>query len=288
MQQKGKRELELVVISDVHLGTYGSRAEELNAYLKTIKPKTLILNGDIIDIWQFSKRYFPQSHLKVIKRITSLVSEGVEVYYITGNHDEMLRKFKGFKVGSFEIVNKVILDLNGKKTWFFHGDVFDVTMKHSKWLAKLGGKGYDLLILINTLVNWISARFGGETLSFSKKIKDNVKSAVKFINNFEEVVAEIAAEQEFHTAVCGHIHQPTIKQLISKDSEVLYLNSGDWVENCTALEYNNGSWKLYRFSEDPEANGLLKNDVDTEHAIPNNKELFGELLKEFSLNHYSN
>ncbi len=288
MEQKGKRELELVVISDVHLGTYGSRAEELNAYLKTIKPKTLILNGDIIDIWQFSKRYFPQSHLKVIKRITSLVSEGVEVYYITGNHDEMLRKFKGFKVGSFEIVNKVILDLNGKKTWFFHGDVFDVTMKHSKWLAKLGGKGYDLLILINTMVNWISARFGGEKLSFSKKIKDNVKSAVKFINNFEEVVAEIAAEQEFHTAVCGHIHQPTIKQLISKDSEVLYLNSGDWVENCTALEYNNGSWKLYRFSEDPEANGLLKNDVDTEHAIPNNKELFGELLKEFSLNHYSN
>jgi UDP-2,3-diacylglucosamine pyrophosphatase LpxH len=131
MTKKTAREVELVVISDVHLGTYGSRAEELNAYLKTIKPKTLILNGDIIDIWQFSKRYFPLSHLKVIKRITSLVSEGVEVYYITGNHDEMLRKFKGFKVGSFEIVNKVILDLNGKKTWFFHGDVFDVTMKHS-------------------------------------------------------------------------------------------------------------------------------------------------------------
>jgi UDP-2,3-diacylglucosamine pyrophosphatase LpxH len=288
MTKKTAREVELVVISDVHLGTYGSRAEELNAYLKTIKPKKLILNGDIIDIWQFSKRYFPLSHLKVIKRITSLVSEGVEVYYITGNHDEMLRKFKGFKVGSFEIVNKVILDLNGKKTWFFHGDVFDVTMKHSKWLAKLGGKGYDLLILINTMVNWISARFGGEKLSFSKKIKDNVKSAVKFINNFEEVVAEIAAEQEFHTAVCGHIHQPTIKQLTSNDSEVLYLNSGDWVENCTALEYDDGSWSLYRFSEDQEANSSLKNDFDPEHSIPNDKELFGELLKEFSLNHLSN
>lgn len=288
MTKKTAREVELVVISDVHLGTYGSRAEELNAYLKTIKPKKLILNGDIIDIWQFSKRYFPLSHLKVIKRITSFVSEGVEVYYITGNHDEMLRKFKGFKVGSFEIVNKVILDLNGKKTWFFHGDVFDVTMKHSKWLAKLGGKGYDLLILINTMVNWISARFGGEKLSFSKKIKDNVKSAVKFINNFEEVVAEIAAEQEFHTAVCGHIHQPTIKQLTSNDSEVLYLNSGDWVENCTALEYDDGSWSLYRFSEDQEANSSLKNDFDPEHSIPNDKELFGELLKEFSLNHLSN
>lgn len=287
MKKDSKREVDLVVISDVHLGTYGSRAEELNAYLKTIKPKTLILNGDIIDIWQFNKRYFPQSHLKVIKRITSMVSEGVEVYYITGNHDEMLRKFKGFKVGSFEVVNKVILDLDGKKTWFFHGDVFDVTMKHSKWLAKLGGKGYDLLILINTMVNWISARFGGEKLSFTKKIKDNVKSAVKFINNFEEVVAEIAVEQKFHTAVCGHIHQPTIKLLTSKESQVLYLNSGDWVENCTALEYNMGSWKLYRFSEDSEANGSLKNDLDSEYTIPNNKELFGELLKEFSLNHLS-
>ena len=168
-----KREIDLLVISDVHLGTYGCRADELVSYLQTIQPKTVVLNGDIIDIWQFSKRYFPSSHMKVIKHLTSLVSEGTPVYYITGNHDEMLRKFKGFKVGSFEIVNKVILDLDGKKTWFFHGDVFDVTMKHSKWLAKLGGKGYDLLILINTFVNWISVRLGGEKLSFSKRIKDN-------------------------------------------------------------------------------------------------------------------
>jgi UDP-2,3-diacylglucosamine pyrophosphatase LpxH len=284
-----KREIDLLVISDVHLGTYGCRADELVAYLQTIQPKTVVLNGDIIDIWQFSKRYFPSSHMKVIKHLTSLVSEGIPVYYITGNHDEMLRKFKGFKVGSFEIVNKVILELDGKKTWFFHGDVFDVTMKHSKWLAKLGGKGYDLLILINTFVNWISVRLGGEKLSFSKRIKDNVKSAVKFINNFEETVVAIASEQDYKTVVCGHIHQPIIKHFSTKSGMIQYLNSGDWVENCTSLEYTKGKWSLYRFSKDDEALKRHKEtDKDQQENIPNNKELFGELLKEFSLhNHYT-
>jgi UDP-2,3-diacylglucosamine pyrophosphatase LpxH len=282
------RPIEIVVISDVHLGTYGSKADELLAYLKTVKPSTLILNGDIIDIWQFSKRYFPQAHMKIIKHITSLVADGTTVYYITGNHDEMLRKFKGFKVGSFEIVNKLILNLNGQKTWFFHGDVFDVTMKHSKWLAKLGGKGYDLLILINTIANWISAKLGGEKLSFSKKIKENVKSAVKFINNFEETVADIAGEQGFQTVVCGHIHQPVYKEITSKSGTVNYLNSGDWVENCTALEYNNGRWNLYKYTDDQEAKIQYKSKKhDVESAVPSSKELFGELLKEFSLLNYS-
>lgn len=285
-----KREIDLLVISDVHLGTYGCRANELLAYLQMVRPKTLILNGDIIDIWQFSKRYFPSSHMKVIKHLTSLVSDGVPVYYITGNHDEMLRKFKGFKVGSFEIVNKLILDLDGKKTWFFHGDVFDITMKHSKWIAKLGGKGYDILILINTFVNWVSVRLGGEKLSFSKRIKDNVKSAVKFINNFENTVVSIASEQNYESVVCGHIHQPIIKYFNEKTGTIQYLNSGDWVENCTALEYNNGQWSLYRLSQDGEAiNRYKDSDKDQQQSIPNNKELFGELLKEFSLHtHYSN
>lgn len=166
-----KRKLEIAVISDVHLGTFGCRATELNNYLKTIDPEILILNGDIIDIWQFNKRYFPKPHLKVIKQLMSFITSGTKVYYITGNHDETLRKFKGFRLGSFEIVNKVVLNIDGKKAWFFHGDVFDVTMQHSKWLAKLGGVGYDTLIMINTAVNWISEKLGYGRLSFSKKLK---------------------------------------------------------------------------------------------------------------------
>ena len=185
-----RREVELVVISDVHLGTYGSRAEELVKYLRSIKPKTLVLNGDIIDIWQFSKRYFPGSHMQVIREITSFLSQGTMVYYVTGNHDEMLRKFTGFKIANFEIVNKIVLNLPTGRAWIFHGDVFDTTMRHSKWLAKLGGKGYDLLIMINTLMNWVSEKFGKGRISLSKKIKNSVKGVVSFVSNFEIIFAD--------------------------------------------------------------------------------------------------
>ena len=178
-----KRHVELVVISDIHLGTFGSRAGELIVYLRSIQPETLVLNGDIIDIWQFRKHYFPTEHMQVIKEITSLLSNGTKVYYITGNHDEMLRKFKGFNIGLFEIQNKLILNLKTGKAWIFHGDVFDTAMKNSKWLAKLGGKGYDLLIMINTIVNWVSEKLGRGRISLSKKVKDSVKGVIKFVNN---------------------------------------------------------------------------------------------------------
>ena len=164
-----KREVELVVISDIHMGTYGCHAEELLRYLKTINPKKIILNGDIIDIWQFNKRYWPQTHMQVIKYLIDLIGQGIPVHYITGNHDEMLRKFVGLELGSFKISNKLVLELDGKQAWIFHGDVFDVTMKHSKWLAKLGAIGYDTLILINRLVNLLLKSLGKEKISLSKK-----------------------------------------------------------------------------------------------------------------------
>ena len=164
-----KRELDLVVLSDIHLGTYGCHAKELLNYLESIKPKTLILNGDIIDIWQFRKQYFPKSHLNVIKKIIDLSANGTEVYYITGNHDELLRKFSDFTMGNLKLVDKLVLNLNGKKAWFFHGDVFDVSIQNAKFLAKLGGYGYDLLILLNRLLNYILKMMGREKYSLSKK-----------------------------------------------------------------------------------------------------------------------
>src|SRR5690606_6485154 len=130
-----KRELELVVISDVHLGTYGCKAKELLRYLKSVNPKKLILNGDFVDIWQFKKSYFPQSHLKVIKYILNLSLTDCEVVYITGNHDELLRKFSPMNFGKIKLVDKKVLNLDGKKTWIFHGDVFDSSVHHSKWIA---------------------------------------------------------------------------------------------------------------------------------------------------------
>jgi len=240
-----KRKVELVVISDVHLGTYGARANDLVDYLQSIEPEVLVLNGDIIDIWQFSKSYFPESHMRVVKCITNHLSNGTKVYYVTGNHDEMLRKFKGFSLGNFQIVNKLVLPLSTGVAWIFHGDVFDTTMKHSKWVAKLGGKGYDLLIMLNTFMNWCSLKLGKGRISLSKKVKDSVKGVIKYVNNFEETAAEIAIENGYQYVVCGHIHQPQIREINTKNGKTTYLNSGDWVENATALEFNNGDWRIY-------------------------------------------
>ncbi|RKN79309.1 UDP-2,3-diacylglucosamine diphosphatase [Ulvibacterium marinum] len=275
-----KRSVDLVVISDVHLGTYGCHAKELLAYLKSIKPKQVVLNGDIIDIWQFSKRYWPKSHMKVVKLIMQWVSNGVKVHYITGNHDEMLRKFVGFTLGSFTISNKVVLSLKGKKAWMFHGDVFDVTMQHSKWIAKLGAIGYDFLILLNRFVNFISKKMGKGPVSMSKRIKNGVKSAIKFISDFEKTAANIAIEKKFDYVVCGHIHQPEIKEVKTDKGAVLYLNSGDWVENLTSLEYHRGKWKLYSYSEDASAK---TSDVDVADPIEvlEKNVLFEHLLQEF-------
>ena len=174
-----KRKIEIAVISDTHLGTYGCHADELLTYLNSISPKKLILNGDIIDIWQFRKRYFPASHMKVLKKIIGMASKGTDVYYITGNHDEMLRKFSGNSMGRLKILDKLVIDLDGKKTWIFHGDVFDISIQNAKWLAKLGGWGYDILILLNRSINWFLLKFGREKYSLSKKIKNSVKGAVK-------------------------------------------------------------------------------------------------------------
>jgi UDP-2,3-diacylglucosamine pyrophosphatase LpxH len=240
---KPKRPVDLVVISDVHLGTYGCHAKHLLHYLKSIKPRTLVLNGDIIDIWQFSKRYWPKSHMKVIKYMMALISKGVEIYYIPGNHDETLRRFAGFSMGSFKIVNKVVLQLqNGEQAWIFHGDVFDVTMQHSKWLTRLGAIGYDALILINNFANFCSEKiFNRGKLSLSKKIKNSVKTAVKFINNFEETAAGIGISNGYTYVVCGHIHHPEIREIKTAAGSITYLNSGDWIENLTALEYTEGA-----------------------------------------------
>ncbi len=278
-----KRQLDVLVISDIHLGTYGCHAKELLHYLKSVKPKVVVLNGDIIDIWQFSKTYWPNSHMKVIKHLINWMGKGVKTYYVTGNHDEMLRKFEGLKMGSLSIVNKVVLTLpDGKKAWVFHGDVFDVTMQHSKWLAKLGSVGYDILILINRLFNFISEKvFNKGKLSLSKKIKESVKSAVSFINNFEQTSADIGISNKFDYVVCGHIHHPEIRTISNEEGSITYLNSGDWVENLSALEFVDGEWSIYRFKEvDKEEMKLVFEDEEEELNV---NLLFDNMLHEFNM-----
>ncbi len=245
-----KRKLDIVVISDVHLGTYGCNAKKLLTYLSSIEPKHLVLNGDIIDIWQFKKRYFPKSHLKVIKKIMDFAANGTKVTYVTGNHDEMLRKFTDSQIGNITIVNKLLLKRDGKKIWIFHGDVFDLSIQKAKWLAKLGGWGYDMLIVINRWINWYLEKRGKERYSFSKTIKNNVKGAVKYISDFENVASELAIENGYDYVICGHIHQPKIETISNSKGSTTYMNSGDWIENFTALEYRLKRWKIYNYSKD--------------------------------------
>lgn len=245
-----KRKVKIVSISDVHLGTHGCQARALFNYLGSIEPEALILNGDIIDIWQFNKKYWPKEHMKVVRKVLKLVSSGTQVYYITGNHDEALRRYSDFSMNNFVMADQLTLDIDGKKAWIFHGDAFDVSMQYSKFFTRLGGIGYDFLIRLNTSLNNILQFFGQSKISFAQKIKSNVKSAVKFVSDFEMTAAELAIENKYDYVICGHIHKAQIRTIKNEHGQVLYLNSGDWVESLTALEYNNGTWEIYRYSED--------------------------------------
>ncbi len=277
-----KRPVDLVILSDLHLGTYGCHAEEVLDYMKSIDPKIVVLNGDIIDMWQFRKRYWPKTHMKVIKQIISWASNGIEVHYITGNHDELLRKFSGLELGGLSIKNKLVLELNGRRMWIFHGDVFDVTMQFSPWLTKLGAVGYDVLIMINTMVNFVSVKMGRDKISLSKKIKNSVKSAVKYINQFEKVCTDIAIENGYDDVICGHIHHPEIKSIHNDKGSVQYLNSGDWVENLTALEFHEGDWKLHHYRDHIKSTPVSTNESTADATDLATSEIFALMVMEFS------
>ncbi len=263
-----KRELDILVLSDIHLGTYGCRARALNQYLRSVEPKMIILNGDIIDIWQFKKSYFPKQHMQVIRKLLKFAKH-IPVYYITGNHDEALRKYSGQTFGNLHLVDKLVLTVNDQKLWFFHGDIFDSTMKCAKWLAKLGAIGYDTLIIINSVVNWFLVKMGRERMSFSKKIKNSVKKAVSYISEFETTAADIAIEQGYDYVICGHIHKPEMRSISGNKGAVTYMNSGDWIENLSSLEFANGKWSIKYFDEKNESSENSEQD-SIEEAIPDN------------------
>lgn len=259
---KIRRKIEISVISDVHLGTHNCNAKLLLTYLNSIEPKKLILNGDIIDGWQTNERYFPKSHLKVIKKIMDMSVQGVDIYYITGNHDETLRKFSGTTIGNISIVDKLVLNLYGEKAWFFHGDVFDSSTQNAKWLAKLGDYGYYFLNTLNKINNWYRVRCGKKRYSLSNNIKNGVKRSIKHISKYEKTISDLAIENGYDYVICGHIHQPKKEYIENKHGSTTYLNSGDWVENYTALEYQFKRWKLHYFKKDKLAPFYVDEDFE--------------------------
>lgn len=245
-----RRCIDVAVLSDLHLGTYGCHAKEIITYLKSISPQILILNGDIIDIWQFSKHYFPSTHVAVIKEILNLMTSGTRVIYVTGNHDEMLRRYSDLQLGQFQLTDKLVIEIDRKMTWIFHGDVFDNTTKGSaKFWAKMGSNGYAVLLGFNRLINKLMRIFGREKTSLSKKVMQKVNESIIKIDEFETLIAELAIEKKYDYVICGHIHQPQKRVITNKDGSVVYLNSGDWVEHLTSLEYYNNDWHIYQYEE---------------------------------------
>ncbi len=274
-----KRPLKAVVISDAHLGTISSKANQLYAYLKTIQPETLVLNGDIIDFWRFSKRYFPASHLRVIRYLFKMAETGTKIIFIPGNHDEVGRRFTGVDFGHLRIDNKVVLNLDGKAAWIFHGDVFDVVMHHSKWLAKMGAAGYGILAGINRMVNSVLRLLGRNPISLAAKIKDKVKGGKKeAVTKFEAIVARLGIRKGYHYVICGHIHRPAKKRIKSPAGAITYLNSGDWVDNMTSLEYENRDWHLKHWDASIETS--IEDTVEEQILSETLEDVFTRAFKE--------
>ncbi len=274
-----KRNLDILVISDLHLGTYGSEADEVLAYLDTINANKIVINGDFVDIMLFNKRFWPSSHMKVIKYFLDLISQGKEIYYVTGNHDELMRKFLNFKIQNFKIVNQIVLDTAKGKVWIFHGDVFDFSIQ-TQWLTKLAGFLYDYMIIFNSWINKkIMRPLGRKRLNFSKTIKSNVKTAVQYFANFEMKAAEVAQKNGYKYVVCGHIHTPKIESFNINGEEVIYMNSGDWLESLSSLEYAENKWSIYMHKRTEQE---YKGDNDSRIEMTN-KELYKDLIAEFKI-----
>jgi UDP-2,3-diacylglucosamine pyrophosphatase LpxH len=269
-----KRPVDVVVISDLHLGTYGSRASEVLNYLKSISPRMLVLNGDIIDVWQFSKRYFPAAHMAVIKEIFQLLSSGTRVIYITGNHDEMLRRYSDLELGHLQLVDKMVIEIDNKMTWIFHGDAFDNTTKGgAKFWARMGSNGYAVLLSFNRLINRCMKLAGKEKVSLSKRVMRKVNESIVRIDEFETLIAELAIEKKYDCVICGHIHQPQRRNIKTEKGSVTYLNSGDWVEHLTSLEYYNKEWHIYEYDESSMKTPAVK-DTKTETDFMTNEIAF--------------
>jgi UDP-2,3-diacylglucosamine pyrophosphatase LpxH len=262
-----KTHFKTIVISDAHLGTSGSKAKELCNFLKQHTCDKLILNGDIIDGWQLKKYgIWKRKHTRFFKLVLKMMEDyDTKVIYLRGNHDDFLDQVIPVKVGRFSIRRDYVLKSGDKKYYVVHGDIFDSITTNLKWIAKLGDIGYTFLLWVNKLYNNYRMKKGLPYYSLSQKVKAKVKSAVNFISDFEEELAEVARIQGCDGVICGHIHQPAIKMI----GDIEYLNSGDWVESLSALVQDiSGEWSLVYYTE------TLKDDSD--EPAEDENELFAE------------
>ena len=239
-----------IFISDIHLGRKFSKAEKLLEFIRDYESENLYLVGDIIDGWAIKRKFvWKQSHSDVIQKILRKARKSTNVYFIAGNHDEFLRPFIPIILGDRLRIESQLdyIDLNNKRYLVTHGDFFDSITMTKKWLAVLGDYGYDLLLHLNSVVNFTRRLFGRKKYwSLSKYAKDNMKSSTSFISGYESILATHAARHNYDGVICGHIHKAEIRDI----NGIEYLNCGDWVESCTAVvETLEGEWKIINFLE---------------------------------------
>ena len=230
-------------LSDLHLGSRGCQAELLLDFLRHNEADTVYLVGDIVDGWRLKNGwYWPQSHNDVVQKLLRKARKGAKVVYVPGNHDEFARGYTGNNFGGVEVADYAVhTTAQGKKMLIIHGDQFDIVVRHARWLAFLGDWAYELAVVLNTHYNRLRRRFGFGYWSFSAWAKLKVKDAVNFIGDFEETLAAEAVKRGVDGVVCGHIHHATIKRI----HDVLYINTGDFVESCSAVaEHADGTFEV--------------------------------------------
>ncbi|GAA6196832.1 UDP-2,3-diacylglucosamine diphosphatase [Pseudophaeobacter arcticus] len=233
-----------IFLSDIHLGTPGCQAELLLDFLKCHEADTYYLVGDIVDAWRIRRKGFlwPQAHNDVVQTLLAKAHGGARIYLIPGNHDEFLRSYFGTHFGGIEVLGAAEFTAhNGKCYLVTHGDQFDAVVTNAKWLAHLGDRAYELMLWLNTRLNRLRHLWGGQYWSLSKWAKHQVKQAVNFISEYETVLTAEARRGGYDGVICGHIHSAAIRDM----GEVTYVNTGDWVESCTAVvETADGSLAL--------------------------------------------
>jgi UDP-2,3-diacylglucosamine pyrophosphatase LpxH len=241
-----ERSFRTLFISDVHLGTRASQADMLLDFLKYNEAETIYLVGDILDFWRIKRgAIWPQTHNDVLQKLLRKVRKGTRVIYIPGNHDEGIRDYVGMHFGGIEIERQAIhTTVDGRRFIVMHGDEYDVVVRYARWLAFLGDRGYELALWSNWPLNFIRRRLGLGYWSLSAYLKHRVKTAVSFIGEFEKNLAEEARRQEVDGVICGHIHHAANRDIAG----VRYINTGDWVESCTAVgETETGELELIRW-----------------------------------------
>ena len=247
-ENEGSVRVRTLFLSDIHLGTRGCQAELLLEFLRDYDADTIFLVGDIVDGWALkSTWYWPQSHNDVVQKILRMARKGARVIYIPGNHDEFLRDYYGSHFGGVEVVEDAChVTASGQRLLVIHGDLFDVVIKHARWLALAGDKAYDLAIWLNRHFNTVRRVFGFTYWSLSRWAKLKVKNAVNFIGSFERTLMGEARRRGTVGVICGHIHHPVVR---TKDG-LCYINCGDWVESCTAIvEHFDGRIEIIDWTE---------------------------------------